>query len=165
VPTPLTESDLARLLPGDWNVAATNLGYWLSGKRSKPTLSYELLSSNPVTFTDVVSFATAAGESKSIVGVDRFAGRGFVWRGKGLLRVVTSRWAVSGANDEGSVLVIKYDKTVLTSSGIDVIVRSGVVVPEVRSIVATGADGFGLSLEEFASLTWIETGAEHGAAS
>ena len=155
MPTTLPESELVRLLPGSWTVAATNFPMWLTGKRLEPVLNYEIVTEKPLVFKDVVRYTTDTGEAKSIVGVDKYRGRGFTWRGKGLLGLVASHWLASGANSEGTVLAIQYEKTLFTPAGIDIIVREGVDVPEVRTIVATDAAAYGLTLEKFASLTWM----------
>ena len=80
---------------------------------------------------------------------------GFVWRGKGLLKVARSRWSVVGANDERTVLSIRFEKTLFTPAGLDILVRESTTVPELRSLVARNTEQFGLSAEDFASLTWL----------
>jgi hypothetical protein len=127
---------------------------WLSGKRLDPVLSYELVTESPLSFRDVVSYTTVEGEAKTIVGIDKFNGHGFTWRGKGLLGLVASHWAVTGVNEARTVVAIQYEKTLFTPVGIDILIPKDTVVPEVRSIVATDAAAYGLTLENFASLTW-----------
>lgn len=155
MPASFEPSDLARILPGAWRITATNFPLWLGGQRVKPVLTYELLSSDPLALTDVVHYETAEGTAKTIAGVDREHGGEFRWRGRGLLRLVASRWRVVGVDEESGVLAIRYSKTLVTPAGIDVAVREGSDVGDGRSVVAAKAAAFGLTLEDFASLTWL----------
>ncbi len=155
MPAAIPDSDLARLLPGSWTVVATNFPMWLSGKRVDPVLNYDLLGESPLRLKDTVRYSTDAGEAKTIVGVDRGRNGAFTWRGRGLLTFFASHWAVTGINESHTVLAIRYERTIATPAGIDIVVRTDVAEPEVRSIVATNTTRFGLSLEDFASLYWF----------
>lgn len=155
VPTPISETDLARLLPGSWTVAATNFPMWLSGKRVDPVLRWELLSERPLRFRDTVRFSTDGGDARTIVGVDRARNGLFTWRGRGMLKLFGSHWSVTGVNESQTVLAIQYDRTIATPAGIDIVVRAEAAEPEVRSIVAANTRRFGLSPEAFASLYWF----------
>lgn len=158
VPEKLDESALAELLPGTWIVAATNFPMWLSGERRSPKFSYGLVSSSPLVLTDDVSYQTVAGEEKHILGKDAHSRGRFVWRGKGLLGLISSKWTVEGVDDEGSVLAIRFDKTVATPAGIDILVREDADV-DPRAIVAGASREFGLTPEDFASLSWLRLAA------
>ena len=151
----LDERTAADLLPGSWFIAATNFPRWLSGERREPRFNYELVSTDPLVLADEVSYRTAEGEEKRIAGKNTWKHDEFVWRGKGLLRPITSRWHIAGAADDGTVLVLRFDQSFGTPGGIDIVVREGTSHPELRKAVARGTEAFGLSPEEFASLTWI----------
>jgi hypothetical protein len=151
----LDESILAELLPGSWKVAATNFPMWLRGERRDPTFTYELIATGPLTLADDVSYVTPEGLEKHIVGRDRWAHGGFVWRGKGWLRLFASHWAVTGASDDGSVLALHFSRSIATPAGIDIIVREGSEHPELRAMIAGSTHQFGLSPEDFASLSWL----------
>lgn len=155
MPSAIDERTTAELLPGSWTIAATNFPMWLTGERREPRFSYELLSSEPLVLGDEVSYVTAEGESKRIVGKDTWKHGEFVWRGKGLLKPFVSRWHVAGAADDGTVLVIRFEQSLATPGGIDIIIREGTAHPELRKAVARDTDAFGLSPEEFGSLTWL----------
>jgi hypothetical protein len=148
--------ELATVLPGTWNVRATNFPMWLNRERRSPAITYTLLTETPLTLRDDVSYFTRDNVEKHIVGTDKLAGAGFVWRGKGRLRLLSSRWTVIGTNADASVLALRFDKTLATAAGIDIIVREGSEPDELRSVVARGTEMFGLSAEDFASLTWLE---------
>ena len=151
----LDERTAADLLPGSWCIAATNFPRWLSGERREPRFSYEVLSTDPLVLADEVSYLTAEGDQKRIIGKDTWKHDEFVWRGKGLLKPLTSRWHIAGAADDGTVLVMRFEQSFATPGGIDIVVREGTSHPELRKAVARGTEAFGLSPEEFASLTWI----------
>lgn len=127
---------------------------WLTGERHDPTLTYELLSEEPLTLSDDVAFTNEAGEEKHILGVDHWNGEGFTWKGKKLLRFFASHWSVIGMSDDEAVLVVRFEKTLGTPAGIDIIERQGTTHPELRSLVAHNSVAFGLTAEDFASLTW-----------
>ena len=151
----LDEAALAELLPGTWTIAATNFPMWLTGERLDPTFSYGLVSANPLVLSDEVSYSTAEGEQKSIVGQDTWRHEEFVWRGKGLLKIAKSHWSVSGSSEDGHVVAIRFSKSIATPAGIDIIVREGVFQPELRALIARATELFGLSPEDFGSLTWL----------
>ncbi|CAN5618024.1 hypothetical protein BH10ACT7_BH10ACT7_28460 [soil metagenome] len=149
------ESTLAEILPGTWVIAATNFPMWLTGERQDPTFTYGLVSTDPLVLSDEVSFTTAEGEAKSILGQDTWQGEEFVWRGKGLLKVAKSRWTVTGSSEDGEVIAIHFTKSIATPAGIDIIVREGSAVPEIRAMIARDTERFGLTPEQFGSLTWL----------
>lgn len=150
------EETLAKVLPGSWRIAATNFPMWLTGERHSPRFSYELLGEHPLVLSDDVSYFTAEGEEKHVLGQDTFAHDEFSWRGKKLLRLFVSRWSVSGVSEDGSIAVIHFSKSLATPAGIDIIVRDGVETPELRATIARATEEFGLSPEDFGSLTWLQ---------
>ena len=160
MPATLTANTLAQILPGSWTIAATNFPTWLTGERRSPRFRYELVGQNPLVLSDDVFYVTAEGEEKHILGqdtfgVDRYGNDEFRWRGKKLLRFFVSRWSVSGVNEDGSIAVIRFSKSLVTPAGIDIIVRADVEVPELRATIARATEEFGLSPEDFGSLTWL----------
>lgn len=157
----LDEASLAELLPGTWTIAATNFPMWLTGERLEPSFSYGLISDSPLVLSDEVSYLTAEGEPKSIIGQDTWRHDEFVWRGKGLLKVAKSHWHVSGSSEDGNVVAIQFSKSLATPAGIDIIVREGADVLEVRAMIARDTDRYGLSPEQFGSLTWLRANHAH----
>jgi hypothetical protein len=96
---------------------------WLSGRRLDPTFTYTLLAEDPLVLRDEVRYRTRSGASRVIAGVDRFSGGRFVWRGSGLLRPLSSRWRVVHVSDDRDLVVLTFDKSLVTPAGMDVIVR------------------------------------------
>lgn len=132
----------------------TNFPMWLDGAKRDPSITYAILREQPLRLSDEVVYTTDKGE-KRVSGVDRARGDHFVWRGKGPLRLFASRWAVTGVNDDATVVVTRFAKTLATPAGLDVLVREGAEVDELRSLVANNAAQFGLTPEDFASLAWL----------
>lgn len=150
------DTQLAETLPGIWHVGATNFPMWVDGKRIAPTFSYELRDGDPLALTDVVSWSTAEGTQKKLVGVDRWRDGSFVWRGNGLLWLFKSRWSVIGMSEDGTIAAIRFTKSRVSPAGVDVMVRDGSDTHTLRTTVAGATDTFGLTHEEFASLTWLD---------
>jgi hypothetical protein len=142
---------LQRVLPGRWTVKATNLPMWLTGERRDPTLEYVTLRDEPLTLADEVSYLDADGSVKSVRGTDRWNGFGFTWKKTGLRGAfVRGRWEVAGIRQ--GLVVVRYEKP----AGVEVMVGEGVDASELRSIIAADPMSFGLTIEEFASLAWLD---------
>jgi len=148
-------SVLAAKLPGTWCLAATNFPMWLDGTRHNPEFDYVIVEGDELTLADTVRYTTREGESKAIVGTSRVHGDEFVWRGQGWLRLLTSRWQLVGADDTFDTIVVRFSRSRLTPVGINVLTRKSLEQRAVRSTVAHSTDQFGLSTEDFASLTWL----------
>lgn len=151
----LGDRTLADILPGTWRVAATNFPMWLAGDKRDPRFSYELVSREPLVLADDVAYRTAEGEEKHILGLDSWRHDEFVWRGKGLLKLFASHWSIVGVSDDGTIAAIRFSKSIATPAGVDILVREGVEHPELRAMVARSTEQFGLTLEDFASLSWL----------
>ncbi|NYJ30514.1 hypothetical protein [Galbitalea soli] len=147
---------LAGILPGRWRVAASNFPMWVDGTRFSPVFSYELLSSDPLVLADDVSYLTAEGVEKHILGVDTFVELDFIWRGRGWQRFVSSRWRIGGFNHDQTIACLHFSRSRVSPAGIDLVVREGVEPPELRRTVAHDAALYGLGPEEFASLAWLD---------
>ena len=153
----LDQRTFAEILPGTWRIAATNFPMWLKGDKVDPQFTYGLVSSDPLVLSDDVSYTELGDEpaEKHILGLDTWNGDEFVWRGRKLLRLFASHWSVGGLSDDGTVAVIHFTKSLATPAGVDVIVREGTEHPELRAMIAHATEEFGLSPEEFGSLTWL----------
>ncbi len=146
---------LQQVLPGRWTVKATNFPMWLSGERRDPAFEYVMLRADPLVLADEVTYTEADGKTKSIRGVDRWNGIGFTWKMNGLRgNFVKSRWEVAGIRQ--GLVVLRFEKSMVSPAGVDVIVAEGLDASELRSVIAADPSSFGLSLQEFASLTWLD---------
>jgi hypothetical protein len=146
---------LQQVLPGRWTVKATNFPMWLSGERREPAFEYVVLRDEPLVLADEVTYLDPEGRSKSIRGVDRWNGRGFLWKMNGLRGLfVKTRWEIAGIRQ--GLVVLRFDKSFVSPAGVDVIVAEGLDATELRSVIAADPAAFGLSIAEFASLTWLD---------
>ncbi|BCJ50386.1 hypothetical protein Asp14428_18610 [Actinoplanes sp. NBRC 14428] len=128
---------LREVLPGRWRVLASSFPMWLSGRRLDPHFTYGLLPGSPLVLSDEVSYRTPAGATRRIAGVDRFdaaAGR-FTWRGRGLLRPLSSSWRVTHLSDDHELVVLTFDRSLVTPAGTDVIGRGTGPRPDARGRV------------------------------
>lgn len=149
------ETALAGLMPGRWIVKATNMPVWLSGERREPGFEYRLVREHPLTLSETVAYRDPDGKHRTTRRTDRWHGSGFTWRAGGLAGLfVRSHWEVAGARQ--GLLVIRFARSPVSTSGVDVVVGEGVDVTQLRSVIAADPASFGLALEEFASLTWFD---------
>lgn len=148
-------SMLGRLLPGVWHLRATNLPMWLTGERLSPGFEYELASDDPLVLRVVASYRSPEGAEVKASGIARWKRDHFDSPGKGMRRMLSSRWSIAGASEDGTVVVIRFEKSTLSLDGLDVLVHADTEVAELRSMVAASTEQFGLSPEDFGSLSWL----------
>jgi hypothetical protein len=151
----LDDRALAALLPGRWKILATNFPVWLLTAHVNPSIEYELVNDDPLVFTSVIRFETEDGEEKAVAGRSRWTGDGFLRRGTGLRRMVTSRWSVAGVSEAGHVVTVRTEKSLTFPDGVTLIVRDDVDTEQLRAHVANNSTRFGLTAEDFASLGWM----------
>lgn len=142
-------------LPGEWRVLASTFPMWLSGRRINPVFSYGTLPGPGVRFSDEVSYHTRAGKRRHITGVDTLDPRTgwFTWRGRGVLGVLTSRWRVEHLSDDGDLIVLTFDRSLVTPAGTDVIGRGTDPRPDARDRLPARATG---------DLQWLPWSTMHG---
>jgi hypothetical protein len=159
MPTAPNDSDLAAILPGSWLVRSTNSPLWLQGERTPPRITFTLQRERPLTLREEVDYRSRDGADKRMLRVDKWAHGGFVRHGKGRHALRRGRWSIVGANDDSTVLAVRLQKTMFGHAAIEILVREGAAVVELRSLVARNTEQFGLSAEDFASLAWIDPAA------
>ncbi|MFM7021742.1 MAG: hypothetical protein ACKOXB_02105 [Flavobacteriales bacterium] len=114
------------ILTGVWFIVGTNFPMWLDGDKVDPSLTYTIAEKKDTTvLLDIVKY-TEKGKSKSIVGYDYTdpeKEKAFIWKGKGALAFVKSKWEVKLMDDNGQWAVIWFSKTIFTPEGVDIISR------------------------------------------
>lgn len=143
----------AEALSGNWFIKGTTFPLWLSGKRRQPMISYKLLSVDPLVFLDTVCYKNQQGKSKTIIGKDTWKQNTFVWRGAGILKVLSSRWSILALTE--TILVIKFERSFLTPAGIDVLVKESAQINEIKQVIADSPQRYGLDLDEVERLAWL----------
>lgn len=139
-------------LDGTWTIKGTTFPMWLSKKRKHPRITYKRTEKKTVELLDLVEYE-ANGKTKQIRGIDRLAGDQFVWRGVGMLRLLSSHWKV--VTMKGDLLVIRFEKSLVTPAGIDVLIKEGTEDPSLRQHVMENYESFGLTLKECKELQWL----------
>lgn len=132
------------VLPGEWRVLASTFPMWLSGRRINPTFSYGLLPEPGLRLSDEVAYRTRSGARRRITGVDRFdpSTGWFTWRGRGVLGLLSSRWRVEHLTDDRDLIVLSFDRSLVTPAGLDVIGRGPDPRPGARDrLPRLSADG------------------------
>lgn len=115
-------------------------------------ITYKRTEKKTVELLDLVEYE-ANGKTKQIRGIDRLAGDQFVWRGVGMLRLLSSHWKV--VTMKGDLLVIRFEKSLVTPAGIDVLIKEGTEDPSLRQRVMENYESFGLTLKECKELQWL----------
>ncbi|GAB3034448.1 hypothetical protein GCM10027052_10260 [Parafrigoribacterium mesophilum] len=153
------ESDpraLVSVLSGTWYLGASNLPVWLRGDRRMPTISYEPVPKRPVSLLHSVAYTSSGGETTRVSAVATWHRGVFVGRDRRLHKLFPSKWWVVGASGDEAIVVVRFAKTRATQAGINVLVRQGRIVPNLRGVIGHQHENFGLSPEEFARLSWFD---------
>lgn len=143
-----------RDIQGKWLIQASNFPMWLSGKRLNPSITYQGIPNESEKLLDLVEYQKRNGKRKSIVGIDTVVQKGFEWRGKGILKLLRSHWSVAGMSE--TILVIRFEASLVTPAGVDVLIKDDIQKKiDLKEILANSLEEFGLTSEEFDSLTWL----------
>jgi hypothetical protein len=119
---------LLTFLTGTWFICFSNFPMWTKGNKHNPTFHYEIMTNqkNNLVLSDEVRYLKK-GKEKSIKGYDtpsKDDPATFVWRGKGILKVLSSKWKVALKDEQaGRWAVIYFSKTLFTPEGVDIISR------------------------------------------
>ena len=144
---------LESMLPGTWFIKGTTFPMWLSSKRQNPAITYTLKDEKGVAFDDLVTY-TVKGKTKAIKGVDRFQNNQFIWRGNGVLKVLTSRWRILYIDD--TVLVITFEKSFVTPAGMDVLIKKEKADIHIQNYLQQHVIDKHLPASTFEPLTWLD---------
>lgn len=113
-------------LQGVWFINQSNFPMWLKGDKTNPTFNYQIQEKwRKKGLKDVVRYQQK-GKGKSIQGFDSILDDNntqFLWRGKGWLFFVTSRWSILYLSPNKSWAIIGFEKTWFTPKGYDIISR------------------------------------------
>ena len=114
-------------LAGTWFVLASDAPIWVKGDKLHPTLNYNIEQHHGTPrLLDEVKYEKN-NKHKTITGYDKMDGdkqKAFVWRGKGMLFFVVSKWHVALQDTAGRWAVIAYSKTLFTPQGVDILSRT-----------------------------------------
>ncbi|WP_420150841.1 hypothetical protein [Spirosoma sp.] len=128
-------------LIGTWFICSSNFPMWLKGDKTNPTFTYSITDKKAGVnvLLDEVRYRKA-GKVKTLTGFDyqdESDSAAFVWRGKGILSVVRSKWKVVLIDPAGQWAVIWFSKTLFTPEGVDIISRTPTLPAETQQHIIT----------------------------
>ncbi|MCD7972241.1 MAG: hypothetical protein LUG18_06180 [Candidatus Azobacteroides sp.] len=128
-------------LTGKWYVIYSNFPMWIKGDKKNPFFYY----GKPVNgkFSDTVEYYRH-GKRKTIEGTDVITDNGFIWRGKGLLKIIKSRWEILDYYPEHKIAIIHFHKTFFTPQGFDVISRKKEINLQIEKEIFTRLECLGI---------------------
>ncbi len=132
-------------LEGTWYIVLTNFPMWLKGDKTRPIFIYTVAEHGSVTGLRDEVRSWKHGKEQVILGFDTpldETNRRFVWRGKGLLSLLTSRWEIVHCDAAKEWAIIYFEKTLFTPEGYDVIARSKNLSAEQSEEVAKIVDAW-----------------------
>lgn len=134
----MTQTINLQELEGKWHINMTNFPMWLKGDKTQPTFNYTIEKRGEIVgLRDEVQYLKK-GKTKSILGFDKPTNEQnttFIWRGKGLMKLLKSEWKIIYLDSENEVAIIFFEKTLFTPAGYDVISRKQKLDDKVLSVV------------------------------
>lgn len=123
------------ILEGKWYINQSNFPMWLKGNKTNPSFNYTVEEKKGVLgLKDEVIFIKN-GQKKSILVFDTPKNKSntkFVWKGKGFLALLKSKWAILYLDEEENWAIIHFEKTLFTPEGYDVISRDKVLTNQLE---------------------------------
>jgi len=134
-----TDTIALNAIAGKWYVQYTNFPMWLNGNKINPEFNYTVTErkGNTVLLDEVVFEKN--GKQKNITGYDKIMDANnskFIWRGKGFLVLLKSKWDIVFADESGEWILIHFDKTIFTPEGYDVITRNKNLDAELQNTIS-----------------------------
>jgi len=113
-------------LQGLWHVTHSTFPMWKSNRNV--TVTYTLREFPAGTIDDLVEYQPLRSDKhKSVEGIDTPDAKtsaAYTWRGKGWLRIASSRWEILGyGSEDGGWAVTFFQKTLVSPAGIDIYAR------------------------------------------
>lgn len=135
-------------IEGRWYIVLSNFPMWLKGDKTSPSLNYAVEAKGKVTGLRDEVISQKRGKTQSIVGFDSpldATNTRFLWRGKGLLSLLTSRWEIVHLEAHGEWAIIHFEKTLFTPEGYDVIARRKQLSPEMLADIQSALRECGIT--------------------
>lgn len=142
-------------LEGGWRIGATNMAEWLPPMRGDGRVEFSVAPGKGTRVTEVSTFTTPDEKTHRESRIAVWQGDGYVTRASGFALLRRLEWLVAGYSDDGSLLVIRYPGPHGVTARVLVLLRDSAEVGDLRSRVAKTSGDLGLSMEEYASLTWL----------
>ncbi|KAJ4290301.1 hypothetical protein N0V90_010517 [Kalmusia sp. IMI 367209] len=168
-PSPSISPPTLQWLSGPWNVTHSTLPMWRKNRNVVITYS-PIDSTSPPQIDDLVTYQPISSSStKTVRGVDKpfsvpntaeggdgeRASLAYNWRGKGWLKIASSKWEILAYGDEegtGNAYVVTFfAKTLFTPAGVDVYSRKGVLKVETVEAIKAGLAELGGEVAKLAA--------------
>lgn len=134
-------------LDGRWYIHYSDFPMWLKGDKLFPTFNYALGERGGVDgLHDTVQYVKN-GKQKSIVGFDTptdASNNAFVWRGKGLLSLLKSKWEIIYVEPNQQWAIVHFQETLFTPEGYDVIGRETELTQDQRQRITSQFAALGI---------------------
>lgn len=125
-------------LSGKWYIIQTNFPMWLKGNKTNPTFNYTFqIRKHQAILLDEVIY-TKKGKEKKITGYDKpddLTNTLFTWRGKGILKLLKSKWKILYLDKADQWAIIYFEMTLFTPAGYDVISRKPVASSKINQAI------------------------------
>ena len=101
-----------KILEGQWYINLTTFPMWLKGDKTAPSLNYKVQTKRSIKGLSDTVIYTKNGQQKTIEGFDTpKENNSFVWRGKGILSLLTSKWRIAHHDTINNWMIIVFEKT------------------------------------------------------
>jgi hypothetical protein len=125
-------------LEGKWYIVLSNFPMWLKGDKTNPSLNYKVEQNGAITGLRDEVISWKRGKQQSIIGFDTpldGTNARFIWRGKGLLRLLQSAWEIVYMDTANEWAIIHFEKTLFTPEGYDVVARNKHLSPQTLELI------------------------------
>lgn len=121
-------------IQGKWFINLSNFPMWLKGNKTNPEFNYTTVERKGKTALLDEVYSEKKGKQSSITGYDtplNAENTKFVWRGKGILGILKSKWEIVHFDQSEKWMVIYFEKTLFTPEGYDVVSREKNLSPAI----------------------------------
>lgn len=134
---------MINILPGTWHLHYSTFPMWQKEGIHNVTFNYTVLpgQGQPILLDEVRYLKEE--RHKCVTGYDypeRTDSSAFTWRGKGLLKLFSSKWRVEWMSEDKNAIIISFEKTLMTPAGLDILSRypaaSGSLLAEAMTVIA-----------------------------
>lgn len=141
-----------KYLSGKWHIVASTFNMWTSGSKKNPSITYAILKTDPLTVLDEVQYQKR-NKTRTITGFDTIDNNQFVWRGRGFLKIFSSKWKIIYIDSE--ILIIQFSSTLITSSGMDILLRDKQNIDSYKKQIETKPNLFNLDNVTSQTFKWL----------
>ncbi|HIY67579.1 MAG TPA: hypothetical protein H9830_15045 [Candidatus Agrococcus pullicola] len=147
-------AELARILPGVWNIRASSGGYWKNGTREDPRVRIEITQKSPLQLREFYEYYRRDKGDREFEAVAEWKGSHFSWR-MDEHPEAQSAFVVSDTPATPDVIALHISNSAETESSVTIFARPRLAVEEVRALISRDTYSFELTADEFWQLSWL----------